>query len=313
VKSLIWVILAAGKRVNKSFRHPAFFVVDSNPSPALPITYDKSLRERCLLQSAKRASRIPLMEWEPASSASPTSRAGSFATTHWSVVQAAVASGSPNAEAALEALCRAYWPAIYAHIRRLGNGPEEARDLAQGFFCRLLEKNWLEEANRERGRFRTFLLAALKHFMANEWRRAQAQKRGGGRILISLDALSSEEGHSWEPADARTPDQLFDYRWALAVLEQATARLEEECRLGGKVRQFAVLKSFLGGGAEGVTYAGAAAELGTTEAAAKMAATRLRRRFRTLLRTVIADTVGSEGEVEDELRHLVKVLTNPGS
>jgi RNA polymerase sigma factor (sigma-70 family) len=249
------------------------------------------------------------MEPDPARPADSKSRAGSFATTHWSVVQAAVAGSSPQAEAALESLCRAYWPAIYAHIRRLGHGPEEARDLTQGFFCRLLEKNWLEEADRERGRFRTFLLAAAKHYLANEWRRGRAQKRGGGRTLISLEALAAEEDHAWEPAAAQSPDQLFDYRWALAILEQAAARLEEECRLSGKAPQFAVLKSFLGGGAEVGTYAGAAAQLGTTEAAAKMAASRLRRRFRTLLRTVVADTVGSQGEIEEELRHLLAALS----
>ncbi|MGH7940497.1 MAG: RNA polymerase sigma factor [Limisphaerales bacterium] len=151
----------------------------------------------------------------------PTSHAGLFATTHWSVVQAAADGGTPQAQAALEALCRVYWPAIYAHVRRLGTGPEEARDLTQGFFCRLLEKDWLEEADRERGKFRTFLPAALKHFTGNEWRRAQAQKRGGGRTLISLESLADEENQNWEPADAQTPEQLFDYRWALAVLEQA--------------------------------------------------------------------------------------------
>jgi len=253
------------------------------------------------------------MEPDPATSAGPTSRAGLFATTHWSVVQAAAVGGDPQAEAALDSLCRAYWPAIYAHIRRLGHGPEEARDLTQGFFCRLLEKNWLEEADRERGRFRTFLLTAMKHFVANEWHRGQAQKRGGGRTLISLEALLGEEDHAWEPAAAQTPDQLFDYRWALAVLEQATARLEEECRLGGKATQFAVLKGFLGGGTEAGTYARAAAQLGATEAAAKMAASRLRRRFRILLRTVIADTVGRQGDIEEELRHLVTALSQTGN
>jgi DNA-directed RNA polymerase specialized sigma24 family protein len=243
----------------------------------------------------------------------PGSHRAIFPTTHWSVVQRAGAGGSTEAEIALEALCRAYWPAIYAHVRRLGNGPEEARDLTQGFFCRLLEKHWLEEADRERGRFRTFLLAALKHFTGNEWHRAQALKRGGGRTLISLDALCAEEDHAWEPVDGRTPDQWFDYRWALAVLEQATARLEEECRLSGKAHQFAALKSFLGGGADAGSYATAAGQLETTEAAAKMAASRLRRRFRTLLRTVIADTVGSADEIEEELRYLVRALTTTGN
>jgi RNA polymerase sigma factor (sigma-70 family) len=238
----------------------------------------------------------------------PAAHAGLFATTHWSVIRRAADGESAQARAALESLCRIYWPAIYAHARRLGNGPEEARDLTQGFFCRLLEKNWLEEADCERGKFRTFLLAALKHFLGNEWRRAQAQKRGGGQILVSLEALAAEEGHAWEPADTQTPDQMFDHRWALAVLERAMARLEEECRLSGKARQFTALKSFLGGGSESETYAAAAAQLGTTEAAVKMAASRLRQRFRTLLRTVIADTVNSESEIEEELRYFAVAL-----
>jgi RNA polymerase sigma-70 factor (ECF subfamily) len=233
---------------------------------------------------------------------------GLFATTHWSVIQRATGDKSTQADAALESLCRVYWPAIYAHARRLGNGPEDARDLTQGFFCRLLEKQWLAEADRRRGKFRTFLLAALKHFMGNEWRRAQTQKRGGGQILVSLEALTAEEGHAWEPVDAQTPEEIFDQRWALTVLEQATARLEEECRMGGKARQFAALKCFLGGGVEARTYAAAAAELGITENAAKMAASRLRQRFRSLLRAVVADTVSNESELEEELQYFARVV-----
>ncbi len=193
-------------------------------------------------------------------------RGGVFATTHWSVVRAAGEVGSAESQSALESLCLAYWPCIYAFVRRLGQDSEAARDCTQAFFARLLEKNWIARADRARGRFRTFLLTALKGFMADEWDRGNAQKRGGGRVMISLDAEESEAGYQCAPADALMPDRLYDRHWAMAVFRQALDRLAEECSREGKQRAHEVLKGFVGGGGPALSYADAAAQLGCTEA-----------------------------------------------
>ena len=236
-----------------------------------------------------------------------TPSAATFATTHWSAVLAAGSSGAESL-AALESLCRACWPPIYAYIRRLGHGAEDSRDLTQAFFAHLLASRSLAAAHPERGRFRSYLLGALKHFLADAHDRARAQKRGGDREILSLDALAAEETYSWEPADQLTPERLFERRWALTLMARALDRLEEECRLTGKAHIFATLRSFLSEGVGSKTYPEAAAELGLTEANVRMTATRLRRRYGELVRAEVVETLGTHADLDDELRHLLALL-----
>lgn len=245
----------------------------------------------------------------PPQAPAPGSDGGAvFATTRWSVVLAAGQSDSARSADALNRLCRAYWPPIYAYVRRAGYRVEDARDLTQDFFARLLAQRSLVAADPEKGRFRSFLLGALKHFLADARDRASAQKRGGGKSFISLDAEVGESSYSWEAVDDQTPEHLFERRWALTVMARAMQQLEEECRLAGKVVLFASLKGFLSEGAARKTYPDAAAELGLTEANVRMIVTRLRRRYGQIIRREVAQTVGSEDEADDELRHLLKVL-----
>lgn len=210
---------------------------------------------------------------------------------------------------ALAALCATYWYPLYAFVRRLGHSPEDAQDLTQEFFARLLEKHYLDAVQRDKGRFRSFLLASLKHFLANEWDKVQAQKRGGGQSFIRLDDTSAESRYKLEPRDEASADKLFERRWALTLLDRVLARLREEHAATGKARQFDALKAFIGGerGAEG--YAAVGAVLGMSEANVKVTVHRLRKRYRDLLRDEIAQTVGSEAEVEDEIRHLFSALS----
>jgi RNA polymerase sigma-70 factor (ECF subfamily) len=230
-----------------------------------------------------------------------------FATTRWSVVLRAGA-GSAAADDALAKLCRAYWYPLYAFVRRQGHGPHDAQDLTQGFFARLLEKKDLAAVDRSKGKFRSFLLAAMKHYLANEWDRAHAQKRGGGLALISIDDAEAEGRYAHEAAEQRTPEQLFDRRWALTLLDQVLARLEDEMACAGKRAIFDALKFALTG-ASAAPYEEIARHLGTTEGALKVAIHRLRDRYRTLLREEIAETVGSAAEVDEELRHLFAALS----
>ena len=232
-----------------------------------------------------------------------------FVTTHWSVVLAAARSDTTRAHAALEKLCRAYWLPIYAFVRRQGRGPHDAQDLTQAFFTRLLEKNFLADADRARGRFRSFLLAALKHFLANEWDKAGAKKRGDGRTTIPLDAAGAEAACGFEAADNTTPDKIFERRWALALLEQVLRRLREEYTREGKVTLFEQLKPTLTEVSRTVRYAEIAAQLGASEGAVKTAVHRLRRRYREILRAEIAETVADPGEIEDEIRNLFAALS----
>ena len=229
-----------------------------------------------------------------------------FATTRWSIVLAAGAV-TPSAEEALAVLCRAYWYPLYAFVRRRGYGAEDAQDLTQGFFARLLEKDGLASVDRAKGRFRSFLLAAMQHFLANEWDRQQAQKRGGGIVLISIDDAEAERRYHNEPAEQITAEQLFDRRWALTLVDQVLARLGQEMADAGKAAQFDALKFCLTG-ERGAAYAEIAGRLRTTEGALKVAIHRLRDRYRTLLRAEIAETVGSDADVDDELRQLFSAL-----
>jgi RNA polymerase sigma factor (sigma-70 family) len=232
-----------------------------------------------------------------------------FVTTRWSVVISAQGRNSPAAEEALEQLCRAYWYPLYAYVRRAGHPAADAEDLTQAFFALLLEKEWLGVAARERGRFRSFLLGALKHFLANEWDKARAWKRGGQVRWVSLDAPVGEDRLQHEPVAQGSPDLEFDRRWALTLLGEVLTRLEQEYARAGKGKLFGQLKSSLGGDREEVNYAQLAGELKMSEGAVRVAVHRLRQRYRELLREEIAQTVATTSEVEDELRQLFQALS----
>ncbi len=234
---------------------------------------------------------------------------GVFTTTHWSVVLNAGQAASPKAAMALEQLCRTYWYPLYAFVRRKGHGPHDAQDLTQAFFARVLEKNYIAQADRERGRFRTFLLAALTHFLADEWDKTRRYKRGGGREMISFDGTSAEERYRLEPIDHLDAVKLYERRWVTTLFEQVLARLEQEFRDSSKGRLFDGLKGSLLADDSALSYAELGARLGLTADAVKQAVHRMRRRYRELFREEIAQTVASPAEVEDELRHLFVVLS----
>ncbi len=233
----------------------------------------------------------------------------SFTTTHWSVVLAARDTDSPEADAALAELCRTYWYPLYAFVRRKGHSPHDAEDLTQAFFARLLEKNYVAQADRERGRFRTYLLAAFTHFLADEWDKARRLKRGGSREIISFDAPSAEERYRLEPMDQLDAAKLYERRWVTTLFDKVLARLGDEFRDSGKGELFDGLKSSLLADDSRLSYAQLGARLGLKEDAVKQAAHRMRRRYRELFREEIAQTVAGPGEVEDELKHLFAVLS----
>ena len=232
-----------------------------------------------------------------------------FTTTHWSLVLNARDPASPLATEALEKLCRTYWYPLYVYARRQGRDDETAKDLTQGFFARLLEKNYLAQVQREKGKFRSFLLASLKHFLADEWDKARAQKRGGGQTLISLDDSTGENRYRLEPVEAMDAEKLFERRWALTLLEQARARVQEEYLKAGKAGLYDHLKAFESGDQNASSYAQVAAELGLTESAIKSAIFRLRQRYRELVREEVANTVESPAEVDAEIRYLISVIS----
>jgi RNA polymerase sigma-70 factor (ECF subfamily) len=231
-----------------------------------------------------------------------------FVSTHWSVVRLAGERPSPESAAALEKLCRAYWYPLYAFVRREGHGAEEAADLTQEFFSRLLAGNGLAGVDRSKGKFRSFLLASMKHLLANEWKRAHRQKRGGGAVQFSLDAAAAEDRYSLDPTDDLTPDRIFERRWAETVIDAVTRRLQEEFASGGMAERFEGLKVFLLADEEPVSYAAVAARLNMTEGAVRSAIHRVRQRYGELLREEIAQTVTEPREMEEELRHFVAVL-----
>jgi len=228
-----------------------------------------------------------------------------FATTRWTVVLAAGDRSSPSADVALEELCRTYWYPLYAYVRRQGHSREDAQDLTQEFFARLLEKNFLAGADSSRGRFRAFLLAALKHFLANEWDRAHCQKRGGGAALLSLDWQDADTRYQVDPADHLSPDKLYDRAWALTLLEQVVARLRTENIAEGRGGQFEMLKFYLMVGKNDIPHAEAAAALLMSEGAVRVAVHRLRRRYRELLKQEIAQTLTDPAQAADEMRALL--------
>lgn len=233
-----------------------------------------------------------------------------FATTHWTVVLAAGQQPSPQADRALDELCRTYWYPLYAYIRRRGHRKEDAEDLTQAFFARFLQKNYLQGLNAERGRFRAFLLAALKHFLANEWDKAQRQKRGGQVGHLSLDWQQADTQFQIAATAEPSPDRAFDREWAMTLLGKVIDRLRAECEAEGRGQVFAELKTFLTADKATWSYAEAARRLGMEETAARVAVHRLRKRYRQLLRQEIAQTLADPAQVDEELRALFSAF-NP--
>jgi RNA polymerase sigma-70 factor (ECF subfamily) len=242
---------------------------------------------------------------DPPSEAAPRA---AFATTHWSAVIRAGNGDTTRARAALEKLCETYWYPLYAHVRRRGHLPEDAKDLTQAFFLRLLEQGSLANADPKLGRFRSFMLGGLDHFLISEWKKARAEKRGGGRELLSLDWAAAERRFDLEPADRMPPDNDFDRRWATALLDEVLKQLESEYAGAGNGELFRSLKGALAGRRETQPYAQLAGDLAMSEAAVKVAVHRLRKRYRALLQAEIGRTVNSAEEAREELEHLFRVL-----
>lgn len=230
-----------------------------------------------------------------------------FPPTHWSVILSAAQRGSPEADVALARLCEGYWYPLYAFLRRRGSSPEQAEDLTQGYFDMLMRREVLAGLTMDGGRFRSFLLTTLKRFLANEWHREHAQKRGGGLVLRPLSA-EAEDRFRFEPVDHATPETEYERQWAWTVLDRVGARVREEYSAAGKAGRFGRLEPALPGTAGEVDYAAAAAVLQTTEPALRMAAVRLRRRYGEMLRAEIAQTVTNPSEVDEEIRHLINVI-----
>ena len=231
-----------------------------------------------------------------------------FVTTHWSVVLTAGRSDTTRAHEALSRLCETYWYPLYAYVRRRGHSPEDAQDSTQEFFSRLLAGKWVGDADRARGRFRTFLLTALNRFLANEWDRARAQKRGGGAVPVPLDTAIAESRYCVDTKNALTPDRLYDRQWAMTLLDRALTRLEVEHQRLGKAAEFAVLSPVLTAERGDIPYGAMATQLRLSETATRMAVHRLRKRFREVFREEIAQTVAQPDEVEEEIRHLLAAL-----
>jgi DNA-directed RNA polymerase specialized sigma24 family protein len=238
---------------------------------------------------------------------SPSEAPRIFPNTRWSVVLAATQRPSPESAPALEAICRAYWYPLYAYVRRCGQPPHDAQDLTQEFFCRLLEKNWLDAADREKGKLRTFLIVALKKFMGNEWRRASAQRRGGGLAQVQFDTAFAESRYAAD-SHALAPDEIFDQQWALALLDLTVNRLRAEFAAAGKPGDFAALKDCLMAGRGAIDYVAVAKRLGLNEGAARVAVHRLRKRFREIYREEILQTLADGADLDAELRHLATAL-----
>ncbi len=232
-----------------------------------------------------------------------------FATTHWSVVLAAANEESSAAHEALQQLCHAYWYPLYAYVRRRGYVPEDAQDLTQEFFLRLLRKRSFSTADPQKGRFRAFLLGALKHFLADAHDRAATLKRGGGKPLISWEQDLAEDRFAQEAVDEASPDRLFERRWALTILDRALARLEDRYRAGGRAELLSELRGYVTTDAPRPTYAEAAAKLRMSESAVASAVFRLRQGYHELVREEVAQTVSSPSELDPEIRHLVDLFS----
>lgn len=231
-----------------------------------------------------------------------------FATTHWSVVLAAGKNDLPESSVALEHLCKAYWYPLYAYVRRRGHEAEAAKELTQEFFALLLAKKLLAGVDPAKGKFRSWLLGVMNHFLAHEWAKVCAQKRGGGQPVFSLDETEAEERYRFEPIERATPETIFDRRWAFTVLERSAARLREEYHAAAKAELYASLKGFVSAEGGEVSYEEAARKLGISGSAVKSAIHRLRQRYQELIRDEIAQTVPSAVEVDEEIRYLLAVI-----
>jgi RNA polymerase sigma factor (sigma-70 family) len=241
---------------------------------------------------------------DPAVNETTAASSAWFKTTHWSSVLLAGRADAPQAEAALGRLCQTYWYPLYFYVRRCGHRKEDAQDLTQGFFARLLEKNYLKEIERDKGKFRSFLLMALKRFLANEWDKARRHKRGGGWEIVSLDDGDAEARYQTELADDRSPEKAYEQRWAATVLERVVNRLAAEMTAGGKAQLFDELKDLVRGEAGRASYPEVAQRLQMSEGTVRVNVHRLRRRYRELLREEIAETVDTPEAIEEEIRHL---------
>jgi len=261
----------------------------------------------CLLHAFLNSAKAP----NPASFARlwgcGVGRASDFPTTSWSLVLAAAANPTPGSHASLAALCKVYWLPIYCFIRRNGYDKEEAEDLTQAFFTVMLEKNYLSDADRDRGRFRTFLLTVVKHFLANEWDKAHALKRGGG-MLIPIDSAEAEAWYAPEAVEHETPQSLFERRWAQSLLERVMAKLQAEFSVRGKAEYFDRLSPLLNGYPTAKGYEALAAELGASPGALRATVHRMRRRYRELLRAEIAETVSTPADIDDEIHFLLAAV-----
>jgi RNA polymerase sigma factor (sigma-70 family) len=241
----------------------------------------------------------------------PTASARQFATTRWSAVLAAAKGGSTGSVEALDQLCRTYWYPLYAWVRREGHAAHDAEDLIQGFFARLIQKEDLAAVDPARGRFRSFLLAALKHYLANERDRSRAWKRGGRHVIVPLQTDMAESRYGAEPVDTLSADQIYDRRWALTVLDRVMFQLRIEFRRRGKEWMFDQLKNCLTPERAALSYAELARQVGLSESALKVSIHRLRQRYRELIQDEIAQTVGDPGLVREEMRELMNVLLQP--
>jgi RNA polymerase sigma factor (sigma-70 family) len=242
---------------------------------------------------------------------SPVHAPRRFATTRWSLVVAAGHRSSPDVDVALETLCGAYWFPLYAYVRSRGHNANDARDLTQEFFARLLEKDFLQAADPERGRFRSFLLTVLKRFLSKQHEKEQALKRGGGRTILSIDFDSGEQRIQIEPATTATPESIFERQWALTLLQRVLANLEADYSESGRRELFEKCRVYLTGSAGAPPYAETAEQLGMTEGSLKVAVHRMRKQYREQLKEEVAQTVSSEEEVEDEIRSLMTAVARP--
>jgi len=240
---------------------------------------------------------------------SPAGQSDIFATTHWSIVLAAGQAESPVSQRALAQLCEGYWYPLYVFARGQGCSPEDAQDLTQGFFLRLLRKNYFSDLKQSKGKFRAFLIAAFKHFLSDQRDRQNALKRGGGETLLSLDAQDAEKRYQLEPVDGLTPDKHFERRWAYTLMEKAQTQLREEYVSEGKGELYASLNGLDGHEQGDPTYAEKAGQLGMSVPAIKSAALRMRQRYGKVLRSEIAQTVATPAEVDEEIRHLLAIIS----
>jgi RNA polymerase sigma factor (sigma-70 family) len=247
---------------------------------------------------------------ERAKSDSAEEASKQFHTTHWSVVLAAGEEGSEQAHAAMSRLCQTYWFPVYAFIRKKGHSPEQAQDFTQEFFAGFLEKNYVAKATRQRGRFRVFLMSSVQNFLHNQHDKAQAQKRGGGQQFLSLDYRDAEERYQVEPIEEIDPTKIFEQQWAATLLETVLSRLKDEFAAEGRAGLFEELQAHLWGDATSIPYPRLAEKCGLTASNVKTIAHRFRQRYRELLREEIAQTVAKPGEVDDEIRHLMRIVSH---